>query len=289
MNQKSDWILVFILVVLLYIVIQLIRYAETLTSYIEPFFSYRDSFMPVRLINLERYPDRKEFMSSQLEKCGIPFQVFKAYDGKSYEFTDEEKRKLFGIMLNDSYYVDRHSPSERDKIFADRKKTDPNYQKLINVMACALSHISAIMTCRNTSDRYMCILEDDGVLNLELRQLMNDTIDKLNMYDPDWHIVWLSGREIKTHEQVIFWNSKVNSIYRMDPPEYNGQGGGAYILSRKGIDHYLGVYDERGCSDGFDWFLLRKMDIKHGYGVYPAFVDIHTNALPSTIGNSPAY
>ena len=271
MSGYRLWILLFVLVLL----IHLLRYSEP--------------FMPVKLINLDRCPGRNIFMTTQLQLCGVPFERFNAFDGKSYKFSDEENRKLFGIMIKESYYLERHSKSERDQIFAQMKSKEPNYQKRINVMACALSHISAIMSCRNTSDPYMCILEDDGILNIQLRQRMNETVQRLDAYDPDWHIVWLSGKEIKTHQQVIFWNSGSNSIYRMDPPEYNGQGGGAYILSRKGIQHYLGVYDERGCSDGFDWFLLRQMDIKHGYGVYPCFVDIHMNFIPSTIGNKPAY
>lgn len=266
-----------------------ILYVVLVTIFLLHILRYVEPFMPVYLLNLERCPGRYAYMAGQMMLYGIPFSRFDAYDGKSYEFTEEERRKLFGIMIKESFYIERHSKDERDQIFAKMKVSEPNYQKRINVMACALSHISAIMECRNTNDKYMCVLEDDGLLCPQLRQRMNETVQKLDAYDPDWHIVWLSGKELKTHKQIIFWNSGSHSIYRMDPPEYNGQGGGAYILSRKGINHYLNVYDEKGCSDGFDWFLLRQMDIHHGYGVYPCFVEIHNSIFPSSIGNKPAY
>lgn len=211
--------------------------------------------MPVNIINLKRSPDRLQFMSRQCYIYGIPFIIHNAVDGTTYTFTDKEKA-LFNI--------------QNKQTMANKKIT-----------ACSLSHIQLWRKYQYTSEPYIMILEDDGLLQYNMRQHVNTCIRTLEQYDPDWHILWLSGNDPKNREKVIRWN--YYNVYRMYPPEYIGQGAGAYIMSQRGIQHFLYILETSGCSEAIDWFLFKSLDKQHSYGVHPPLVDIHHNSMASTI------
>lgn len=244
---------------------------------------YGDTFMPVNIINLDISQDRLRNISLDCYIYGIPFNRHPAVDGRIYTFTENEKNMLFGLALRRQNKIKihefRHTPEERIILYNKWEKEE-TYKKTKRVMSCALSHIQVWQRYMNTVDPYVMILEDDGKINSHIRQHVNTCVRKLDNFDPDWHIVWLSGKEPGDREQIIHWNAY--NVYRMNPPEYIGQGGGAYILSRKGIRHFLKVL-EGGCWHPADIFLFKTLDKQHAYGVHPPLVDIHHNTTVSTI------
>ena len=266
--MKSTGLL--LLVGLIVIILQLSRYGNT--------------FMPVNIINLDRSRDRLHSMSLQCYLYGIPFHRHPAVDGNTYEYTGEEKDLLFGLALRRQANIKiqdfTHTPEERITLYRKWEKEE-SFKKTKRIMACSLSHIQVWQRYKYTADPYVMILEDDGKFNIQIRQHVNLCVRKLDAFDPDWHIVWLSGKDPKDREQVIHWNAY--NVYRMNPPEYVGQGAGAYILSKKGIRHFLNILDEQGCSDAADFFLFKTLLKEHSYGVHPPLVDIHHNTTVSTI------
>jgi hypothetical protein len=58
----------------------------------------------------------------------------------------------------------------------------------------------------------------------------------------------------------------------MNPPEYIGQGTVAYMISEKGVTHFLRSLKEKGCFAGIDYFLLNSLDINHAYGIHTPLV-----------------
>ena len=244
---------------------------------------YAGTFMPTVIINLDRSPDRLFQMTLQCYLYGIPFHRHPAVDGNTHIYTDKEKQTLFGLALRRQTKIDtstfKHTPEERIKLY-ETWETQESFKKTRRIMACSLSHFQVWERYKNTTDPYIIVLEDDGKINSHFRQQVNTSITHLNTFDPNWDIMWLSGKDPEDREQVAHWNSY--AVYRMDPPKYIGQGAGAYILSRKGIKYFLKVLEEKGCSDGADFFLLNNLILEHGYGIHPPLVDIHSSG-PSTI------
>lgn len=265
--MKSTGLL--LLIGLVVIILQLSRYANT--------------FMPVNIINLDRSHDRLQSMSLLCHLYGLPFHRHPAVDGNTYEYTDKEKDLLFGLALRrqDNIKIQefRHTPQERLTLYTKWEK-EKTFKKTKRVMACSLSHIQVWQRYAKSADPYIMVLEDDGKFNSHIRQHVNTCVRRLDAFDPEWHIVWLSGKDPKDREQVIHWNAY--NVYRMNPPEYVGQGAGAYILSKKGIRHFLKVLEE-GCWHPADIFLFKTLSKEHSYGVHPPLVDIHHNTTVSTI------
>ena len=255
-----------------------------LTILVLHLFRYTDTFIPTTIINLDRSPERMRKMTLQCYAYGIPYERLPAVDGNTYEFTQAEKDMFFGLCLDRHKKVKlnmfKHTKQEQDQLYNEWEKEE-RYKKTKRIMGCALSHIRVWNKYRHTTDPYILILEDDGVLHSHFRQYVLQTVNHLDRVDPNWQIVWLSGKEPGTRERVVQWN--LHEIYRMDPPEFIDQGTGAYILSRKGLNHFLSILEKEGCSHASDWFLLTHLSPENSYGIHPEIFDRHTNPQVSTI------
>ena len=236
---------------------------------------YAGTFMPTVIINLDRSPDRLLQMSIQCYLYGIPFHRHPAVDGNTHIYTGNEKQTLFGLALRRQTNIDtsnfKHTPEERIKLY-DTWEGEESFKKTRRIMACSLSHFQVWERYKNTDDPYIIVLEDDGKINSHFRQQVNTTIKHINSFDPNWDIVWLTGEGPEDKVQVAHWNSY--EVYRMDIPKYIGQGTGGYILSRKGINHFLKALEENGCSDSTDFFLFKHLIRDHSYGIHPPLVGL---------------
>jgi len=203
-------------------------------------------------------------MSVQCDLHGIPFKRHRAVDGATHTFTDEEKQMFFGIINKEPGLTTKYTKEEANRVFNSRLE-DPTFKKTKNIMACALSHIQVWKEFKDSTEPVF-ILEDDSVLDSQLRQNITMCIDSLNTVDPEWDIVWLSGNDSGNREVVASWG--LYDVFRMDPPNMK-QGTVGYILSPKGLKHFLKVLDTYGCSYASDFFLIENLDVKHAYGVNP--------------------
>jgi GR25 family glycosyltransferase involved in LPS biosynthesis len=246
------------------------------------------------VINLDRSPDRLQIMNLQSQIMGVEVKRFKAIDGAKYKFTDSDLELLYGLAYAKNQLT--LTEEERSKFFKQRVESskkdreeiareielykDTKYKNVKAEMACCLSHIN-LCKAYEPYNQPIIILEDDGILCNQFRQRVNETIEHLNRVDPYWDIIWLSGKTPGERQRITKWNGY--SIYKMDPPEYIGQGAGAYILSERGKRHFLKTINTSGCSYPIDHFLFKQLRDKHSYGVHPPLVDIHHNYFKTTI------
>lgn len=224
-------------------------------------------------------------MSRQCYEYCLPFVRHPAVDGNEHVFTDQEIDLIFEL----AYKCHMKMELQHRTIYTLDQKVaqfntwnqDPAFKKTKRLVSCSLSHIQVWNRYRNTKDPYSMILEDDGKLKRSIRNDVAACVEHLDAFDPDWHIVWLSGKDPENRERILTWDSY--TIYRMDPPKYIGQGAGAYVLSRKGIDHFLKAVDKDGCKYVADFLLFNTLDVRHAYGVHEPIVDIHSSTMRSTI------
>ena len=209
---------------------------------------YTRPFIPTNVINLDRCPMRLYITSIQLFLNAVPFNRYPAIDGKSYVFTQDELSMFSGLI-------------------EDRKDKIPE-QKLKNVMSCALSHIN--IWKRNVGNGPILILEDDLIIYPRFRYHVNHIIYTMDMLDPNWHIIWVSGGDPGDREVVTTVGYR--EVYRMDPPEYIGQGTVGYILSKRGLEYFVEDLNKNGCSAGIDIHLLNSLDVNHAYGVNSSLI-----------------
>lgn len=209
---------------------------------------YSSPFITTVMINLDRSYMRRIYTSAQLYLNGVNFKRHTAVDGLTYTFSKEEEL-LFSELINDN-----------------KKKLKP--QKLKNVMSCALSHIQIWKEYNNQGP--ILIMEDDIFIYPKYKYNISSALSTIQIIDPEWDIIWVSGGDPGNREVVAEFN--YHTIYRMDPPEYIGQGAVAYILSEKGAKYFLRILEEKGCFAGIDIFLLKSLDINHAYGIHNPLV-----------------
>ena len=209
---------------------------------------YTRPFIPTNVINLDRCPMRLYITSIQLFFNGVSFNRYEAIDGNTHIFTKDELTMF-------------------SRLIEDRKDKIPK-QKLKNVMSCALSHIN--IWKNNVGNGPVLILEDDVIIYPQFKSNITRLIYTMNNIDPDWHIIWVSGGDPGGREVVTTVGYR--EVYRMDPPEYIGQGTVGYILSKRGLEYFVEDLNKNGCSAGIDIHLLKSLDVNHAYGVNSSLI-----------------
>lgn len=243
MHIRQSLLFIIILLVLLYIILEI---------------QNNEQLVEVFVINLNRSYMRKYSISTQLYLHRIEFNIVSAVNGSTHNFNDKEKHLLSGIINEKSEVVARNKTQTHIEIERVRN----------NVMACALSHIK--IWKENIGRGPILILEDDMIFYPNLKNNINTSLKIMEDYDSDWHVLWISSGDPGDREIVGKFGGRY--IYKMDPPEYIGQGAMGYILSNKGIDYFTRQLEEKGCFCGVDIFLLKTLDIRHAYGIYTPLI-----------------
>lgn len=236
-------------------------------------------FIPTVMINLDRSPDRLFFMSAQCDLHGLPFERFSAIDGAKYSFTDEELQMFYGIMSKEPGITTRYTKEEARHLFTKRE-SEPIFKKTKNIMACALSHIQVWRKFKDTKVP-LFVLEDDSVLNPQLKQNITECLSAINTIDPEWDIIWMSGGEHGYREVIGSW--AMYEIVRLDPPDMKQTTAG-YILSPKGLKYFLNQLDLYGCSYASDSFLINHLDTQHAYAVNQPLINTYSLFKSSITG-----
>lgn len=108
--------------------------------------------MKIYLINLARSKDRFEYMSSQFDKLGLPFERVDAVDG---------------LAINPYDYVGFKNPSVRHVYKPICCNTDTE-------LACNLSHAKALDMIANGDDDYGVVFEDDMLISSSAGDFLKD-------------------------------------------------------------------------------------------------------------------
>jgi glycosyl transferase, family 25 len=151
------------------------------------------------LINLDRATERYAFIERQLRNLGITFTRISAIDGNALTLPIPEVSEWSHKLLHGRYI----SPSE---------------------VGCYLSHIKAIDLFLATNLDYCLILEDDAVLDKDLKAIINAAI----AYHDDWDILRLST--VNTGRHFIVRKIKNRGLGVCFTRE---KGAAGYVLNRR--------------------------------------------------------
>jgi GR25 family glycosyltransferase involved in LPS biosynthesis len=173
---------------------------------------------PIRVVNLERRPDRKKNVEEQLK--GIPYEFFKAVDGSTLQMTKEITTLFFG---ND---------------FDNRK----------GVMGCALSHYQLWKQLVNDSIDYYLILEDDITVPNDFQSKLasiESTIKTMDVCFLGYHM-YKKDRDALTVSELSFQSLQKN--------KYVG-GTFAYSINKEGAKKLIQYIEKYGIKHGIDYVM----------------------------------
>ena len=190
------------------------------------------------VINLERADERRESIQKQLDSLNLPFEFFKATDGK---FFTENEQALY-------------SKKETIKLLG--------YELLPNELACSMSHIRLYEKIVADEIPVTLILEDDAKLDSALVEVLSN----LNQLPEDWGVINLGSATYTYPLGQQIANGFQLSEYRK-PPKFTV----AYLVTLQAAKQMLEVaYPIRCPSD----FLLGRSGMKYfkTYGSYPRLI-----------------
>jgi GR25 family glycosyltransferase involved in LPS biosynthesis len=189
-----------------------------------------DDKMKIKCVNLVRRNDRKINISRELEKVGLleDCEFIEAVDGMKLEGTDFIKKLFEG--------------------------NDFGYRR--SVIGCALSHyyLWEELAKDEVYDKYL-ILEDDGVLDKNLKFKLNYLKDKVS------NIVFLGCHHFKANKGIYNEKIKNNGKVRVDILDLDICIGGTfgYIITREGAEKLLEYIGQNGIKHGIDYVMLKCM------------------------------
>ena len=156
------------------------------------------------LINLGRATERYAFVERQLRDVGIEFTRVEAVDGNALTFPIPEVSECSYKALHGRYI----SPSE---------------------VGCYLSHIKAIDLFLATNLDYCLILEDDAVLEKDVKAIINSAI----AYHDDWDVLRLSTVNTGKHFIVREMNNRGLGVCFT-----REKGAAGYVLNRRAAKRF---------------------------------------------------
>lgn len=197
--------------------------------------------LKVYLINLKRSEDRLVFMNKQLDKLGLAYERFEAYDGKlmSIEF----------IKSNSNY----------DEVV--KKEISPG------LIGCTFSHLFLYKLISERNDQHILILEDDMLLSKDFFDVVNLAVKELNDGEIIFPYFIPKPNCRLTTENEIKLNDKYSIKTFVD--YHRALATGAYLLTKQtATDLYNGLYPMSTFVD--DWpNMYEKGMVKKFKTIYP--------------------
>jgi GR25 family glycosyltransferase involved in LPS biosynthesis len=196
----------------------------------EQFFEKKISQNKIKIVNLERRPDRKEETSNKLIEAGIKdeqYEFIKAVDGNELKPT----YKLKYLFYNND--------------FCSRK----------GFIGCALSHLNLWNNLLNdTESEYYIIMEDDFTLSPEFKKHFetlktNNEFLKRDILFLGYHMF---EKNRKINYKMYNDNSEVIEIKPLNRDLYIG-GTFAYSINKNGAKNLIDYINENGIRHGIDF------------------------------------
>lgn len=163
--------------------------------------------MHLYVINLKEAIDRRKSIEKQLKELGLDFTVFEAIKGSSLSIDELEK---LVDMQEVQKYPDWLTP---------------------NMLGAALSHLGVYKSFLNTNLDWALILEDDVLLNKDIKLLIDHIIENENIYIN--HLILFYG---VIHEGSLELSrneiSRTGSYSFHEVLSTSVGGAGAYIIHR---------------------------------------------------------
>ena len=216
--------------------------------------------IPIKIINLERRPDRKENMIKEFEKQGMFLNdehFIKAVDGIELKLTQE----LYSLFKHNNF----------------------NYRR--GVIGCAMSHYSIMNELHNNSTdlTHFIVFEDDIKLTNEIKYSIeiaqqfissNDNVDMvfLGYSDEKYKQICSNSEELK----IIKFENNIN---------YDG-GLFGYFITKTGVSKIINNIKTNGIPMVFDYFVIHTHNLNiYTFNQHIVTTDIHrpfTNSIVDT-------
>ncbi len=185
----------------------------------------------IACISLERYTNRREHSINQLNKLGLPYEIFNAVDGK---YVDVDGSRNIISYNNETF---KYNPKMRNN------RNIMSYGEI----GCFLSHILLIRKMLKTNFNYFLILEDDNTIL-------------------DYHEARLQLSHIPTHInfEMCLLSASMNRPFLMKTPinKYFSfptntlfNRANAILFTRVGLENILSSFDKTGVSIPYDDYL----------------------------------
>lgn len=197
--------------------------------------------LKVYLINLKRSSDRLVFMNKQLEKQGLKYEIFEAYDGKSLskEFISEFA----------------------DESMISKKQMPPG------AVGCSFSHIFLYKLISERNDENILVLEDDMLLSKDFASI----VDLASKHLKDGEIIFpyfipKPNCRLTSEEEV-----KLNPNYTIKTfvDYHRALATGAYLLTKETASAlYQGLNPLVTFADDWPYFYEKGL-IKKFKTIYP--------------------
>ena len=168
------------------------------------------------VINLERNPDRMQFIQSQLEGLGLDYERFPAVDGKS---------------ISDQAF---------EKFANDRPRGNLAGRWTKGKMGCDLSHYELWKIGARSPDPFICILEDDVYMSPDVKQFLKTT----DWIPSDADIIRLEGTTLMKCNIATRPVQEIacRGLYLMLPNKFKNAfsvGAGAYVIRKEAAQKLL--------------------------------------------------
>lgn len=203
---------------------------------------YSGPSVDIRVINLERRPDRLDYIKKHLD--GLNFRIFPAVDGKVLQM-DEEIVKLFS---NCGYL---------------QKNPYPGHQWCKDVIGCALSHYR-LWKEASSSDAPLAIFEDNVVKSDNFIQRFTSVMEYLHAHEKEWDLCflgYLDDRPIYDDKEVTDLGEVKIHEFNSIPARKHGGGTHGYVINRKGAQKLLNLAEKYGIAQPVDWFIIEMSGV----------------------------
>ena len=201
--------------------------------------SERHVSCPIYYINLERSPQRKDFMEKQAKSLNLNLTRIPAIDGKLIQ--QKQINNLYTGSIDAVEYTNDFS--------------DISFSEL----SCTMSHIKAIRTAFDNGDKYACICEDDAsfsLLPLWPKNLIETLITNMSQNTGIIQLYWNAMGVTKPmcKYQKHYSNNDLNGAICW--------GAVAYIITKKGMTDIL---SHSNYLSGSHIHLRKNAHVKFGY------------------------
>lgn len=197
------------------------------------------SAMEVQLINLDRRPDRWNYVQSKIAPHLNGINRFPACDGQKVDLTEEITR----IFSNRGY---------------PQKNPYPGHNWRRGVIGCALSHYY-LWKKAATLKHPLVVFEDDITLSDNFSTRFDMVMQYLTKNKGQWDLCFLGYLD----DRPIYGDKEIAQVgdihiheFNSEPARRHGGGTHGYVVSPEGAQKLLGLVEKYGIPQPVDWFMI---------------------------------
>jgi GR25 family glycosyltransferase involved in LPS biosynthesis len=173
-----------------------------------------DEIVDTYVINLKSRSEKYKYISDQLNKQNLKFNMFDAIDGSKLDVNDLENKNIYNTNKTISYM---------DRVLRKGE------------IGCALSHIFIwAKMLNNTQSKYFLIFEDDAIL---INNFKSKLIDVLNdIENKEWDVLYLNENCYKHFGEMCDGKNFTDKTLL---PNRIGYGMYGYVINKKFVEKII--------------------------------------------------